>query len=165
MTGHLQPKRPVTIAEIRSYRVNKKSPMLTRVVKAVFGDVDRRRVSTYSIVLRAAQDAGVTPGTLSSWIEQKGGIQEVKLSRSATYKSPKQKAEEVKSSLSSLFTLAIAKERLAEMADADFVGTECVLLAEQQADGSFHIKALTRSATAVNAALTALYSELQKSAA
>ncbi len=89
----------------------------------------------------------------------------MKLSRSATYKSPKQKAEEVKSSLTSLPTLAIAKQRLAELADAEFVGTECVLLAEQQADGSFHIKALTRSGTAVNAALTALYSELQKAAA
>ena len=32
--------------ELRGYRVSKKSPMLTRVVKAVFGNVDRRRVSS-----------------------------------------------------------------------------------------------------------------------
>jgi hypothetical protein len=40
-----------------------------------------------------------------------------------------------------------------------------VLLAEQQADGSFHIKALTRSATAVNAALAYLYATQAAAAA
>jgi len=134
-------------------------------VKAVFGNIDRRRISTYSLVLRTAQKEGVKPAELADWIEERGGVQEVKLTRSATYKSPKQKAEEVKSSLSSMPTLAIAKGKLAELADADFVGTECVLLAEQQADGSFHIKALNRNSGAINAALAALYGEQQRAAA
>lgn len=149
----------------RGYLVKNDSPLLTRVVKAVFGNIDRRRISTYSLVLRTAQKEGVKPAALATWIEDKGGIQEVKLARSATYKSPKQKAEEAKSSLSSLPTLAVAKGKLAEQADADFVGYECVLLAEQHADGSFHIKALNRSSTAVNAALAALYGEQHKAAA
>jgi hypothetical protein len=149
----------------RGYLVKNDSPLLTRVVKAVFGNIDRRRISTYSLVLRTAQKEGVKPAALATWIEDKGGIQEVKLARSATYKSPKQKAEEAKLSLSSLPTLAVAKGKLSLLADADFVGTECVLLAEQQADGSFHIKALNRSTTAVNAALAALYGEQQKAAA
>jgi hypothetical protein len=148
----------------RDYRVKNDSPLLTRVVKAVFGNIDRRRISTYSLVLRTAQKEGVKPAELANWIEERGGVQEVKLARSATYKSPKQKAEEAKSSLSALPTLAVAKEKLAELADAEFVGSECVLLAEQQADGSFHIKALIRSCTAVNAALTALYGEQKKTA-
>ncbi len=148
----------------RGYVVKNDSPLLTRIVKAVFGNIDRRRVSTYSLVLRTAQRESVKPAELANWIEEKGGVQEVKLSRSATYVSPKQKAEHAKSTLSSLPTLAIAKERLAELADADFVGGECVLLAEQQADGTFHIKALVRSGTAVNAALATVYG-LQKKAA
>ncbi len=153
-----------TFLKSRDYRVKNDSPLLTRVVKAVFGNIDRRRISTYSLVLRTAQKEGVKPAELANWIEEKGGVQEVKLARSATYKSPKQKAEEAKSSLSELPTLAVAKERLSEFADADFVGSECVLLAEQQADGSFHIKALSRSGSAVNAALTALYGEQKKAA-
>ena len=151
--------------KLRGYVVKSDSPLLTRVVKAVFGNVDRRRISTYSLVLRTAQKEGITADKLAGWIEERGGVQEVKLSRSATYVSPKAKAAKAKSTLSSLPNLAIAKDKLAELADADFVGGECVLLAEQQADGSFHIKALTRSGTAVNAALTALYSERQKAAA
>jgi hypothetical protein len=149
----------------RGYIAKKDSPLLARVVKAVFGNIDRRRISTYSLVLRTAQKEGVKPAELADWIEERGGVQEVKLTRSATYKSPKQKAEEVKSSLSSMPTLAIAKGKLAELADADFVGTECVLLAEQQADGSFHIKALNRNSGAINAALAALYGEQQRAAA
>jgi hypothetical protein len=151
--------------KLRGYVVKSDSPLLTRIVKAVFGNVDRRRISTYSLVLRTAQKEGITADKLAGWIEERGGVQEVKLSRSATYVSPKAKAAKAKSTLSSLPNLAIAKDKLAELADADFVGGECVLLAEQQADGSFHIKALTRSGTAVNAALTALYSEQQKAAA
>jgi hypothetical protein len=151
--------------KLRSYTVKSDSPLLSRIVKAVFGNVDRRRISTYSLVLRTAQKEGVTADMLAVWIEVRGGIQEVKLARSSTYVSPKAKAAQAKSTLSSLPNLAVAKDKLAELADADFVGGECVLLAEQQADGSFHIKALTRSGTAVNAALTALYSEQQKAAA
>jgi hypothetical protein len=151
--------------KLRGYSVKSDSPLLARVVKAVFGNVDRRRISTYSLVLRTAQKEGITAGKLAGWIEERGGVQEVKLSRSATYVSPKAKAEQAKSTLSALPNLAVAKEKLAELADADFVGSECVLLAEQHADGSFHIKALTRSGTAVKAALTALYSEQQKAAA
>jgi hypothetical protein len=150
---------------LRGYTVKSNSPLLTRVVKAVFGNVDRRRISTYSLVLRSAQQAGVAPNKLASWIEERGGIQEVKLSRSDTYVSPKVKAAKAKSTMSALPNLAVAKDKLAELADGDFVGSECVLLAEQQADGSFHIKALTRSGTAVNAALAALYSQQQKAAA
>jgi hypothetical protein len=151
--------------EERGYVVKNDSPLLTRVVKAVFGNVDRRRISTYSLVLRSAQKEGITADKLADWIEQRGGVQEVRLSRSATYVSPKAKAEQAKSTLGSLPNLAVAKDKLAELADADYVGCECVLLAKQQADGSFHIKALTRSGTAVNAALTALYGEQKKAAA
>lgn len=149
----------------RRYVVKNDSPLLTRVVKAVFGNVDRRRISTYSLVLRTAQKAGVTSDKLADWIETKGGVQEIRLARSATYVSPKQRAEAAKSTLSSLPTLAIAKDKLNELADAEFCGSECVLLAEQQSDGSFHVKALTRSSTAVNAALAALYAEQKRNAA
>ena len=149
----------------RGYTVKKESPLFSRIVKAVFGNVDRRRISTYSLVLRSAQAEGVKSADLANWIEQRGGIQEVRMARSETYVSPKQKAEKAKSSLDSLPNLAVAKEGLAQLADAEFIGTECVLLAEQQADGTFHIKSLIRNATAVNAALAALYAEQYKAAA
>lgn len=151
--------------ELRGYAVKKDSPLLTRVVKAVFGNVDRRRLCTYSIVLRAAAAQGIPADDLANWIEREGGIQEIRLARSATYVSPKAKAQTAKASLASITDLAVVKSPLlSQKADADFIGAECVLLAEQQADGSFVIKAVVRTGTAVNAALTAVYAE-QKAAA
>ena len=145
--------------ESRNYIVKKDSPLMTRIVKSVFGAVDRRRVSTYSLVLREAQKQGVQPSKLADWIEERGGIQEVRLSKSATYVSPKSKTEMARDKLAAMPNLAVIKSaELTLQADADFVGEECLLLAEQQADGSFCVKHVVRNNAALTAALTSLYS-------
>ena len=145
--------------ESRNYLVKKDSPLMTRIVKSVFGAVDRRRVSTYSLVLREAQRQGVLPSKLADWIEERGGIQEVRLSKSATYVSPKSKAELAREKVAAMPNLAVVKtQALSLKADAEFVGEECLLLAEQQADGSFCVKHVVRNNAALTAALTSLYS-------
>jgi len=139
--------------------------LLARVVKAVFGNVDRRRISTYSLVLRRAKAEGIAPANLSAWIEELGGIQEIKLAKSATYVAPADKVKSAKQSLAMLPNLAvISNTELSKLADGDFMGDECVFIAEQQADGSFAIKAFTRSAGAVNAALTSFYGQVKEAA-
>ena len=143
----------------RGYTYKKESPLVTRVVRAVFGNIDRRRISTYSLVLRQAQKAKVQFADLSQWIEDNGGVQEIRLGKSATYISPKAKAEIAKAAIAGRKSfLGIAKsELLSHVADADFMGDACVLLAEQQADGSFGIRAVLRNEGVVNAAYAALY--------
>lgn len=147
----------------RNYTYKKELPLATRVVRAVFGNIDRRRVSTYSLVLRQAQKRKVAIADLATWIEENGGIQEIRLGRSATYISPKAKAELAKQSLIGINSfIGVAKsELLSHVADADFMGEACVLLAEQQADGSFGIRAVLRNEGLVNAAYTALYGKQQ----
>jgi hypothetical protein len=151
---------------VRGYTVKKDIPLLTRVVKAIFGaEVDRRRISTYLLVLRAAKAANVLPNDLAAWIESKGGIQEVKLQQSATFVSPSNKALAAQKTLSSMPTLAtVHTPALSLLADADFTGQECVFLAEQHADGSFLIKDITHSGGVVKAALAALYGKNMKAA-
>ena len=130
----------------------------------MFGNIDRRRVSTYSLVLREAQKSKVDIADLATWIEENGGIQEIRLGRSATYISPKAKAEIAKAVVAGRESyLGFAKsELLSHVADADFMGDACVLLAEQQADGSFGIRAVLRSDGLVNAAFVALYGKQQE---
>ena len=143
----------------RGYKYKKDHPLATRVVRAVFGEINRRRISTYSLVLRQAQKENISIANLASWIEQRGGIQEISLGRSATYVSPKTKAEIAKEIMQGKSALGFAKsELLSHLADADFVGEPCVLLAEQQADGSFGIQAVLRQDGLVKAAYAALYS-------
>lgn len=147
----------------RGYKHSADMPLVTRVVKAVFGNVDRRRISTYSLVLRQAVKEGITALDLPRWIEDKGGVQEIKLGHSATYVSPKAKAQIGKQYFDGRVTIGNAKsELLSHVADAEFMGMPCVLLAEQMADGSFDIKAVVRSTSVVNAAYVALYGNQSK---
>jgi hypothetical protein len=147
----------------RGYKYNAESPVASRVVKAIFGNINRRRVSTYSLVLRQAIKEKVSPLSLSSWIEEKGGIQEIKLGHSATYVSPSDKATIGKNYFNGKATIGNAKsELLSHIADAEFMGSTCVLLAEQMPDGSFDIKAVVRAAASVGAAYMALYAQQSK---
>ena len=144
----------------RGYAYKAENPLATRIIKAVFGGIDRRQVSTYSLVLRQAVKEGVMPLNLPLWIETRGGVQEVRLGQSKTYVSPKNKTASGKNYFGSKAVIGNAKsESLSMLADAGFLGHTCVLLAEQQADGSFDIKALLRSDAAVNAAYMALYQQ------
>jgi hypothetical protein len=142
------------------YKYMPDTPLASRVVKAVFGINDRRRVSTYSIVLRQAIKEQVTPLNLPAWIESKGGVQEIKLGHSTSYISPSNKAEIGKSYFDGKVTIGNAKsELLSHVADSDKMGTSCVLLAEQMPDGSFDIKAVIRTSSALNAAYMGLYAQ------
>jgi hypothetical protein len=146
----------------RGYKYKKDSHIIARVVRAVFGNIDRRRISTYVLVLRQAQKSKVEATQLAQWIEDNNGIQEIKLARSATFISPTGKASIAKADFENLPVLAIAKsEQLSQLADAGFVGEDCVLIAEQLADGGFAIRALVRKEGAVNAAFTALYGDIK----
>lgn len=141
----------------RGYRLKSDTPVATLVVRAVFGNADRRRISTYSLVVRKAKKDGVLPNQLAQWIEDNGGIQEIKMGHSGTYVSPTQKAEIAKGHVADLKTLAVVKsEELSQQADPEHMGEDCVLLATQQADGSFIVKALLRG-TSIKAAYEALY--------
>ena len=142
----------------RGYRYKEDAPLVTRVVRAVFGDVNRRRISSYSLVLRQAQKESVAYANLPTWIEERGGIQEIRLSRSTTFVSPVQKASIGKMYFDGKPDLGtVQSEWLSVEADPNFIGQACVLLAEQQADGSFHVRAVIRNQTALKAAYAALY--------
>jgi hypothetical protein len=151
--------------KLRGYAYKKDAPPATRVVKAVFGAVDRRRLSTYSLVLREAIKQKVMATQLAKWIEQNGGIQEIRLSQSATFIKPAVKVELAKQSFDTLPELATVKsEALSLLADGEFMGDCCLLIAEQNAEGAFVVRGFTRAGGAVNAAFSALYSEQKKAA-
>jgi len=147
----------------RGYKYNKTKPLITRVIRAVFGDVDRRRLSTYSIVLRKAQKLNVPYSELADWIEKEGGVQEIKLGQSETFISVTDKAEIAKEHFDKMKPLGTARsEMLSLMADGDYMGDTCVLLAEQNSNGGFDIKAVLRNTSLLKAAFAALYAKQQE---
>jgi hypothetical protein len=122
-------------------------------------------LSTYSLVLREAIKQQVLATNLANWIESKGGIQEIRLSQSATFVKPATKVEIVRQAFDTLPELGtVTSEALSRFADGDFMGECCVLVAGQVANGGFVVRGLTRATGAVTAAFAALYSEHKKAA-
>lgn len=142
----------------RGYRWKKDTPLMTKIVRAVFGDIDRRRISTYSLVLRQAMKEQVLPTRFADWVEQNGGVQEVRLARSDTFVTPKVKAEKAQGRFEQMDKLAVVKtDELSKLTDPDYIGENCLLVATQEADGSFTVRALVTANAAVNAAFAAIY--------
>jgi hypothetical protein len=140
----------------RKYTYSKKTPLASRVVRAVFGNVDRRRISTYSIVSRRAMVLD-----FAQWIDSNGGVQEIKLGRSATYVSKKDKAAVIAKKWKTLQTLAIAADdRLRMQRVRDFDNKHCLLVAMQNKDGTYAIKGVVHTNGIVEQAMATLLSSM-----
>ena len=144
-------------AKKQGYNFKPETLTVNKIVKCVFGDVQRSRISAYSKVLREAKKQKVAIADLAKFIADNGGIQEIRMSKSATYKSPKQKAALAVSFLSTNKLAVVKSQKISEVINVEKVDDQCVLIAKQQADGSFLVQGVVYSRTALNAALVAMY--------
>ena len=143
----------------RIYASRQATQLTGRVVHAVFGNVERRSMSTYSIVIRKAQKLGVAMKDFAIWIEAEGGVQEVRLGRSETYVSKKDKAGALATQWTNMHTMGIAedeKRRMQRQRNND--GKHCLLAAVQNKDGTYAIKGVIHTQGIVKQAMAALQS-------
>jgi hypothetical protein len=145
-----------THINLKGYVFAKSSHTLTKIVKCVFG-ADRRRTSTYSIVLRAALAENKTEAQIAGFIESRGGVQEIRLAKGNAL-STKAKAELAKNTFVEQSLAKVSGEALAKQLDSGKVGQQVVIVATQQASGELVANAVTYSETAINTALSAYYS-------
>ena len=150
-----------THINLKGYVFAKTSHTLTKIVKCVFG-ADRRRTSTYSIVLRAALAENKTEAQIAGFIESRGGVQEIRLAKGNAL-STKAKAELAKNTVAEQSLAKVSGEALAKQLDSGKVGQQVVIVATQQASGELVANAVTYSETAINTALSAYYSANKES--
>lgn len=143
--------------EANNIKCNKNSHNLIKIVKCVFGMKDERRVSTYSVALRAAAQAGIKAQGLKQFIKDKGGVQELRVAKQSALNAA-DKAARAKEALTAATLAEVHSDVLLQQVDMSNVGELVVLVATQQADGVFALHAVVANTTAVNAALTAYYS-------
>ena len=146
----------------RQYFFKKDAKLSAKVTRAVFGNIDRKRLSTYAIVIDAALRAKIEPANLPAWITKEGGVQSIKLAKSTTFISPKVKAQTMEQKLETKKEAGLASvrsEALSLLADADNAGQNCVFIATQETDGSFTILSLTHKSSALDAAYLAVYTD------
>ena len=138
-------------------KFNSGTHTIVKIIKCVFG-ADRRRVSTYGIVLRRALTEGVTVIDLPTYIRDNGGVEEIRLAKAPNAMTAKQKAaaaaEVVHAESMGVFSNAALSAKL----DGGNIGKAVVLVGTWQSDGSVIVRAVVQNDTAVNAALASYYS-------
>jgi hypothetical protein len=140
----------------RGYTFMPSTHDMTRVVKCVFG-VDRRRVSAYSIALREALRQKVMASDLVSFMEENGGVEQIRMGGTKTLSLAK-RADIAKVEILSaeLGTFKFDSELCP--ADAEWADKQVVIIATYMPTGEFQANAVIRHDSAVNASLAAYYS-------
>lgn len=142
----------------RGYNVTNDTPTATKVVRAVFGRVDRRRTSAYSLVIRAALDAKIKPADMSDWIDKYGGVEEIRLGGKGEQLTAAEQVAEAKQVLEAQQPIVVIHaEGLSLQSNPDDAGKTCLLVAEYQANGDYNVKEIVTADSAVNAALVSIY--------
>ena len=147
-------------ANLKGFALKASAHTLTKIVKCVFG-ADRRRASAYSIALRTAHAARIKPDDLPQFIREKGGVEEVRLSKGNAMK-PADKAIKAADFVATNELAVVQNPAVTALLDTAKVDEFVVLVAQQGPDGSLTIKAIVSSKTVVDAALASVYSQNSK---
>ena len=134
-------------------------PLTQRIIRCVFGDRDRRRISTYHTVLRYIVAQNWSPNEVVAGITAAGGVQEISLGHPAGYVSPKNRAAAANAAVTKKTLATVQGDKLAQHIDADKHGEKVAAVLTQNADGTFTVNCIVSSNTAVNATLAAYYSK------
>jgi hypothetical protein len=141
--------------EGKGYIFNESTPLMTKIVKCVFGS-DRKRVNAYATTLIVARKAEVQPIKLASWIGQQGGVEEIR--RGAAGNKTKSIDERVaagKAVLAGEVLASIKSDRLSASFDIEKLTDGVVLLATHEDDGTFAIRRVLQTESVVKAAIAA----------
>jgi hypothetical protein len=144
-------------ANLKGFKFNASAHTLTKIVKCVFG-ADRRRASAYSIALRAAHAARVKPEDLPAYIRDRGGVEEVRLSKGNAMK-PADKAAKAADYVATSELAVVNTPAVTAQLDTAKVDEYVLLVAQQGADGSLSVKAVVSVKSVVDAALASIYSQ------
>jgi hypothetical protein len=128
----------------------------------VFG-VDRRRVSAYSIALREALRQQIAAVDLVAFIEENGGVEQIRMGGSKPLSVTKRAAKAADEVLGTELGLLKFDSKVFA-ADADWADKQVVIVATYLPTGEFQANAVIRHDSAVNSALAAFYSLQQAKA-
>jgi hypothetical protein len=147
----------------RNLKFKASAQFTTKVIHAVFGGVDRKRVSTYALVVNTLIRDNITYNDVAAYITKNGGINAIK----NTNGGGKTAADKVKLATDFIKDTQLAVISGEQLVNAISVNVDvdgeantkktCVLIAEITVDGNFTIHAAVQKNTVISAALIACY--------
>ncbi len=136
---------------------NPNAPLSARIIRCIFGNKDRRRLSTYHTVLRVVIASKWELDEVPAKIAECGGVQEMSVSKTGVVLSSKNKAERAKAALLGTTLATFASNNLASMSNPEKIGEKAVAVVTQNADGSYSVHCIVHSTSAVTAALSGYF--------
>lgn len=140
--------------EAKGYKFGDSSALIAKIIRCVFG-VDRRRVNAYASALRVAIAEKVSVMELPKFLRESGGIEEVRRKAGKPTKSLKDKVQLGRAVLSTDVIASVRSDSLNAAYSTTSTEEGIVLLATREDDGSFAIRQVVQSTTAVKSALAA----------
>ena len=141
---------------LKGYTFKSTSPLSLKVIRCVFGEKDRRRISTYHTVLRVAVAEKWSLTEVATKIAERGGVQEISV-RKANSMSQKDKALTAQAALLDQSIATIDSQALKSKQNNEFNEQQAVAVLTQNQDGTYSVHCVVHSTTAVNAALAAYF--------
>ena len=141
---------------LKGYVFKSTSPLSLKVIRCVFGEKDRRRISTYHTVLRVAIAEKWALTEVAAKIAERGGVQEISV-RKANSMSQKDKALTAQAALLNQSITTIDSQTLKSKHNSEFNEQQAVAVLTQNQDGTFSVHCVVHSSTAVSAALAAYF--------
>jgi len=132
-------------------------PLPQKIIRCVFGNRDRRRISTYNVVLRRLIADSIEVEDVPTHIAACGGVQEMSLGRKPGTLTAKEKATQVKVAVQAQALASVKTAKTDLLVKPEKHGDTFAAVLTQNPDGSFTINCIVDSIGAVNAALTAYY--------
>lgn len=140
---------------------SKADTKLSKIIYCIFGTSDRRRVSSYAVALRIADDEGVAVDALPEFLRNAGGVEEVRRSKSSDAVTVDKIAVAKGKLIDALLTID-DRSLAALLKDKTKHNGKVVLVASQGANGTLIINAVEDGEAVVNATLTAMYNKNKK---
>lgn len=145
-------------------RFNGETHTIAKIAGVVFNrkneDYNRRHASHYGRALLKAQRSGITHDKLAAFVEKSGGVTKLAQNGPTSEPTTSVKAEEVWTSLRDNKLALVDDEVFRTMVDAANVGQRVLLLATQQAKGTFEILGLVQKTSVVDAAFATKHGEV-----
>lgn len=142
----------------KGYVFKPSTPLTGKIIRCVFGDKDRRRLSTYHTVLRVAVKNEWPVAEVPAKIAQFGGVQEISLGKVDGYLTPKQKAQQVRHQVLGTVLATVSSEKISQQNNVERIGEPAVALLTQNSDGSYKLHCIVHGDAVVNAALSSYFS-------
>jgi len=142
---------------LKGYKFKESSPLTLKVIRCVFGEKDRRRLSTYHSVLLVAVADKWDAMEVAQKISECGGVQEISV-RKPSGMTAKEKANAARNALMNQSIASLTSDAISKQFKTENVGDNAVAILTLNSDGTYSVHCVVRSTTAVNAALTSYFS-------